>query len=158
MLIAWLVIGAVLVGAIAGGVTVLLWLRYTLLNGVAVVDTNEIDPALRAEIDRLELDYAVAEELGYGGDALLGIESKLNAAKMRAAAGAGFDPEASLTWVVAASLTPEQTLMPAETIQICPLPSVVCSFVSGIVRCGHCPPAVCVGFASAAPVVAGGGT
>lgn len=135
MVIALLVLGALAAGAIAGVFGVLFWLRYTLLNGVAVVDAETTDPALLREIESLELDYAVAEELGYGGDALLGIESKLNAAKMRAAAGV--NPEASLIWVVTAPVLPHLPFIPAESVFSCPLPHFVCSFIPGLPAHAH---------------------
>jgi hypothetical protein len=121
------IVGALALAVIAGVFAVLFWLRYSLLNGVAGVDEKDVDPVLLREIERLEMDYAIADELGYGGDVLLGIESKLNAAKLRAAAGGA--PEASLTWVVAASILPEQAFMPALSIVSLPVPQLTFSFI-----------------------------
>lgn len=118
----------------------------TLLSGVATVDVDEVDPALRKEINRLELDYAVAEDLGYGGDILLGIESKLNAAKLAAAASAGY-PEASMTILVLPAMVDGQGVSsicgifgPASTLVPVPNWSVICApaFVGGSAL--HLPP------------------
>lgn len=84
-------------------VAVLLRLRYTLLSNIATVDIDEVDPALRKEIERLSLEYAVAEDLGYPGEVLVHLEAQLNALKL-AASG---DPNANLTiFVVAPAVDP----------------------------------------------------
>lgn len=93
----WLIAIAVTVLVLgAGAIGILIWLRQTLLSNVACVEVDAVDPTLRQEIERLELDYAVAEELGYPGEVLVHLEAKLNAAKL-AASG---DPNATMVVIV----------------------------------------------------------
>jgi hypothetical protein len=84
----WIAVCVVLALA-ASVIGFLFWLRHTLLGHIAAVEVDCVDPKLLNEIERLEMDYAVAEELGYDGNILLAIESKLNAARLAAAVSAG---------------------------------------------------------------------
>jgi hypothetical protein len=118
----WISLAIVGLVLIAGAVAFLVWLRHTLLSGIAVVDVNEVDPALKQTIERLELDYAVAEELGYDGNILLGIESQLNAAKL--AAAAAINPNASSIYIVSVPAMPEDVSIPLTTSDLNPLPSL----------------------------------
>jgi len=106
------------------GVVVLAWLRHTLLSGIAVIDVNEVDPALKQTIDRLELDYAVAEELGYDGCILLGIESQLNAAK------AALNPDATMIYVVSLPGQPDEQWIRLTTSDLCPIPALLAGVFS----------------------------
>jgi hypothetical protein len=109
----WIGLALVAAAVVAGAIAILVWLRHTLLSGIAVVDVDEVDPALLKQVERLEMDYAVAEELGYGGDVLLGIESQLNAARFAAAASANVNPETATAVYIVSSPAPDAGLSPA---------------------------------------------
>lgn len=111
--VALYILAAIVIAAVVAGIAFLLWLRSTLfsdlLSNVATIELNESDPLVR-EAQRLQLEYEVAEDLGYPGEILVHLEAQLNAAKL-AAAG---DPNATMTVFVTPVATVESAPVQAQ--------------------------------------------
>lgn len=94
------VYGLVFLGvfAVVALIAFFVWLR-TLFGGtlsnIASIELDESNPAVQ-EVQRLELQYAIAEDLDYPGEILVHLEAQLNAAKI-AASG---NPDATMTYFV----------------------------------------------------------